>query len=52
VIVNPGDTWSAELEEGAYTIFASANAPEPIAFSGRELLLKGYEYTWVLSRPE
>jgi hypothetical protein len=51
-VVEPGNTWSAELPEGVYSIFASTNVPEPIAFSGIELLLKGYEYTWVLSRPE
>ncbi|MDH7487212.1 MAG: TIR domain-containing protein [Anaerolineae bacterium] len=50
-ILKPGDTWSAELDEGVYTVFASANVPEPIAFSGQELLVEGYEYIWVLSRP-
>jgi tetratricopeptide (TPR) repeat protein len=51
-IVNPNDTWSAEVEQGSYTVFASANVPEPIAFSGSKLLVAGYEYTWVLQRPE
>lgn len=51
-IVSPGDTWSAELAESVYNVFASANVPQPIAFSDRELLLAGYEYTWVLRRPE
>jgi tetratricopeptide (TPR) repeat protein len=52
VIVNPNDTWSADVEQGTYTVFASANVPEPIAFSGRELVVAGYKYTWVLRRPE
>jgi hypothetical protein len=51
-IVKPGDTWSAEVKGGVYTVYASTNVPEPIAFSAQELLVEGYEYTWVLSRPE
>jgi tetratricopeptide (TPR) repeat protein len=51
-ILQPNDTWSGELNESVYTVFASANVPQPIAFSDRELLLAGYEYTWVLQRPE
>gem|GEM_PF-1901299 len=51
-IVGPGQTWTMEEAETGYRIFASANVPEPIAFSGNELLLSGYEYTWVLTRPE
>jgi hypothetical protein len=51
-IVEPGQTWTMEVAETGYRIFASANVPEPIAFSGNELLLSGYEYTWVLTRPE
>lgn len=51
-ILYSNDTWSAELEEGAYTVFASTNVPEPIAFSGTELVVEGYEYTWILQRPE
>jgi hypothetical protein len=51
-IVKPGDTWSAEFGGGIYEVFANANTPAPIAFSGKELLVGGYEYTWVLSRPE
>jgi hypothetical protein len=51
-ILKPNDTWSGELKESIYTVFASANVPEPVAFSDRELLMAGYEYTWVLRRPE
>ena len=51
-IVKQGDTWRVELEEGVYGIFASTNVPSPIAYSGKELLLSGYEYSWVLRRPE
>jgi tetratricopeptide (TPR) repeat protein len=51
-IVKQGDTWRVELEEGVYGIFASTNVPSPIAYSGNELLLSGYEYSWVLRRPE
>jgi hypothetical protein len=51
-IVKADDTWSAELPEGVYTVYASANVPEPIAFSAEELLVEGYEFVWVLSRPE
>jgi hypothetical protein len=51
-ILYPNDTWSAELEEGTHKVFASTNVPEPIAFSGTELLVGGYEYTWILQRPE
>ena len=51
-ILAPGETWSAELSPGVYTVYASASVPEPIAFSGKELLVRGYEYTRSLTRPE
>jgi hypothetical protein len=51
VILSPNDTWSAELTAKSYTVFASASVPEPIAFSGTELLVVGYEHTWVLRSP-
>ncbi|MBC7260883.1 MAG: TIR domain-containing protein [Chloroflexi bacterium] len=51
-ILAPGAAWSKELDPGVYTVYASANVPEPIAFAGKELLVSGYEYTWVLRRPE
>ena len=52
VIVQQGETWSGELSEGIHAVFATANQPTPIAFSGKELLIAGYSYTWVLSHPE
>ena len=51
-ILKPGETWSTELSEGVYTVFASASQPEPIAFSDKQLLIAGYDWTWVLDRPE
>ncbi|MBL7183546.1 MAG: TIR domain-containing protein [Anaerolineae bacterium] len=51
-IVEHGNTWSAELPVGVYEVFISANIPEPIAFSDKVLLMSGYEWTWVLNRPE
>jgi len=51
-ILKPGETWSTELPEGVYTAFASASQPEPIAFSDKQLLVAGYDWTWVLDRPE
>jgi len=51
-ILKPGETWSTELSEGVYTVFASASQPEPIAFSDEQLLVAGYDWTWVLDRPE
>ncbi|MBC7232194.1 MAG: TIR domain-containing protein [Chloroflexi bacterium] len=50
-ILAPGTVWSKELEPGVYTVYASANIPGPIAFAGKELLVAGYEYSWVLERP-
>jgi len=41
--------WSAELNPGVYEIFASSSVPDPIAFSGQELLVSGYEHTWYLT---
>jgi sugar lactone lactonase YvrE len=51
VTLPPGQTWSEQLQGGSYEVFASTNVPEALAFSGEVLLLKGYEYTWVLRRP-
>ena len=51
-ILEPGETWTAELGPGVYTVYASANVPEPIAFSGKELLVRDYKYTWSLQHPE
>ena len=51
-ILKPGETWSTELSEGVYMVFASASQPEPIAFSDKQLLIAGYDWTWVLDRPE
>jgi len=52
-ILQPGDTWSAELDPGfIYTVYASTTIPTPIAFSGEELLVSGYEHTWSLEHPD
>jgi len=48
-VVAPGDTWSAAIAKGgAFTLFASANAAEPVAYFDKILLLAGYEYTWII----
>lgn len=49
-ILAPGQTWSAEFDPGVYEVFASSSVPDPIAFSGQELLVSGYEHTWSLTR--
>jgi hypothetical protein len=48
-MVAPGETWTGTVASGGtFTLFASANGAEPVAFSGKVLLLAGYEYTWPL----
>jgi len=48
-VVQPGDAWSVAIAKGgAFTLFANANAVEPVAYFDKILLLAGYEYTWVL----
>ena len=48
-VVAPGETWSAAVAKGgAFNLFASANAAEPVAFYDKVFLLAGYEYTWVI----
>lgn len=50
ILLAPGERWSAELDQGIYTVFASANVPGSLAFSSEELLVRGYEHTWSLER--
>lgn len=45
-ILRPGEKWTTHLDQKAYSIFFSANMPKPVAFAGKTLVLKGYQYTW------
>lgn len=48
-VLAPGETWSAIVPQGGvFTLFLSANAAPPVAYSDKVLLLPGYEYTWTV----
>jgi sugar lactone lactonase YvrE len=51
-ILQPGETWTAYLEQNSYSVFFSANAPKPVAYAGKMLILKGYQYTWDVQPPK
>lgn len=52
VSVAPGETWTVTVPQGTYKLYASANLPEPVAFSGSVLLVRGYEHTWSIADPK
>jgi len=45
-VIQPGDTWTVAVEPGAYTLFASTSGQGMVTLWGRELLVKGYAFTW------
>jgi sugar lactone lactonase YvrE len=48
-VLAPGETWSAIVPQGGvFTLFLTANAAPPVAYSDKVLLLPGYEYTWTV----
>jgi sugar lactone lactonase YvrE len=48
-VLAPGESWSAIVPQGGvFMLFLSANAPQPVAYSDKVLLLPGYEYTWTI----
>jgi len=51
-IVQPGQTWTVQAEAGAYTIFASTSGQGMVTLWAKELLVKGYAFTWVASPPQ
>ena len=51
-ILQPGETWTAYLEPNSYSVFFSANAPKPVAYAGKMLMLRGYQYTWDVRPPQ
>ena len=51
-ILQPGETWTAYLEPNSYRVFFSANAPSPVAYAGKMLMLRGYQYTWDVRPPQ
>jgi len=50
-VVAKGTTWTATVQPGDYPIRAVAGGARPIAFSGRELLVKGYKHIWSIEYP-
>jgi len=51
-ILQAGETWTSYLEQKSYSVFFSANAPSPVAFAGKMLMLRGYQYTWTVNPPQ
>jgi DNA-binding beta-propeller fold protein YncE len=45
-VIQPGQTWTAQVQPGAYTIFASTSGQGMVTLWGAELLLKGHTFTW------
>lgn len=45
-VIQPGQTWTIQVEPGAYTVFASTSGAGMITLWGSELLVKGHAFTW------
>jgi hypothetical protein len=51
-IIQPGQTWTVQVEAGAYTVFASTSGQGMVKFWSQELLVKGYAFTWAVGPPQ
>jgi hypothetical protein len=45
-IIQSGQTWTVQVEPGAYTVFASTSGQGMVTLWARELLVKGHAFTW------
>ena len=51
-VLQPSETWTRDVPPGVYKVFASTSGQGMLTFSSNELLIKGYQFTWVVSPPQ
>lgn len=47
-VLQPAQMWSVNVQPGIYTVFASTSGQGMVMYSSRELLVKGYQFSWVV----